>query len=86
MHDDPRVPNSERDSMDIWHLGRYQCLTLNCHEKFYLPTKYYPRINFGNIPDCKKLSHPAIFYPSPRVQPFLKSRMAMGGGGGGGKG
>ena len=39
-----------------------------CHEKFYPPAKYYPRKNFSNIPDCEKLSHPAIFFFIPLLE------------------
>ena len=54
----------------------------------YPSAKYYPRINFGNIPDCEKLSHPAIFYPTSRVQARWQGGsggMHEDGGGGGGR-
>ena len=32
MYDDPRGPDSVRDNMDSWHLGRIQCLTITLYQ------------------------------------------------------
>ena len=53
--DDSTSYSSREDYLDE------EVVLWKCHEKFYPPAKYYPRINFGNIPDCEKLSYPAIF-------------------------